>query len=355
MKVFLKNMTLTVASVLVFGLLLEFVVFRFVLRASDIPRNAYIDDVIRFEPGQSGVYRIRSEIAARYRINAQGWNSPHESYAEPHPHDRERIAVIGDSYVEALQVDCDQSFAEVLQACSGAEVYRFAISGSPLSQYLYMIEHAAVRYAPDRVVVVIVHNDFTESYQLQIGKYTRSFARLTIEDGVVTEIPPQPHEPPRFLWARGSAIYRFMVDRMQVNVAALKQKVLNRGDADGYAANVSQSSIEDEWQSIRLVTDYFFAKLSEMGTQFGFQPVVVIDGVRRAIYENVQLEPQRLNQLCVDIGAAHGVVVIDMHDEFSALFARDGRRFEFVRDGHWNAYAHEVVGMRLCNEFKRPE
>jgi hypothetical protein len=352
-KPFLKNMALTAATLVVFGALCEFVVFRFVLRASDIPRNAYIDDVIRFEPNQSGVYRIRNEIAARYRINAQGWNSAHESYAVQHPGDRERIAVIGDSYVEAFQVDFDQSLAEVLERCSGSEVYRFAISGSPLSQYLHMIEHAAVRYSPDRVVVVVVHNDFTEAYKLQIGKYTRSFALMSIENGVIARMAPEPHEPPSLLWARGSATYRYMVDRMQVNVAALKQRVLMRDGAGGYAANVAQSSIDDEWESIRLVTEYFFVQLNRLGQRFRFQPVVVVDGVRRAIYENVELEPQRLNRLCVEMGAAHGVVVIDLHTVFSELYVRDGRKFEFDRDGHWNAYAHEVVGSRLCSEFQR--
>jgi hypothetical protein len=66
--------------------------------------------------------------------------------------DRTRVAVIGDSYVEAFQVPHYASLAEQLEALLGedrTEVYRFGISGAPLSQYLYMFETEVAAYNPE--------------------------------------------------------------------------------------------------------------------------------------------------------------------------------------------------------------
>lgn len=96
---------------------------------------------------------MRDEIAAPYAINAQCWNSGVGDYALKSKPGVARIAIVGDSYVEALQVPHDHSMGEHLAALLGkdgpVEVYRFGISGAPLSQYMYVIDREVVRYRPD--------------------------------------------------------------------------------------------------------------------------------------------------------------------------------------------------------------
>ena len=158
------NVGLMLVSITVFLAFCEFVVFRVVWIASDVPANDFIDGVVRYGPDQRGVWRVRDEIAAPYRINAQGWNSGIGDYAVARRPGVTRIAVVGDSYVEALQVPYDISLGERLATELGGgghpvEVFRFGISGAPLSQYLQMIEHEVAHYGPDWIVVLIVHND----------------------------------------------------------------------------------------------------------------------------------------------------------------------------------------------------
>ena len=38
-----------------------------------------------------------------------------------------------------------------------------------------------------------------------------------------------------------------------------------------------------------------------------------------------------------------GFVVIDMQPVFEAAYRRDGRRFEFPTDTHWNGHAHGLL------------
>jgi hypothetical protein len=148
------NLGLVLASVLVFLGFCELVVFRLVWPASDVPANAFVDGVVRYAPHQHGIWRVRDEIAAPYRINAQGWNSGSGDYDVARRPGIERIAIVGDSFVEALQVPNGQSVGERLATELGGgghpvEIYRFGISGAPLSQYMQMTEREVVRYRPD--------------------------------------------------------------------------------------------------------------------------------------------------------------------------------------------------------------
>ena len=102
----------------------EFFIFRYVLIAADLPRLAENNGgVLKYEPNQVGTYRIKSEIYAAFNINDSGWNSSYSHYDVPINYDKTRIAVIGDSYVEALQVDYRRSFPEVLLDLLGRKLY----------------------------------------------------------------------------------------------------------------------------------------------------------------------------------------------------------------------------------------
>src|SRR5262245_12775181 len=114
----LKNIAINAAvmlgSLLIGLLLCELVLFRFILLPSNVPANAFDNDLIRYAPLQSGTWRFRNEIAAPYAINRQGWNSGTGDYSVARRPGVMRVAVVGDSMVEALQVPHDRSMADKL-------------------------------------------------------------------------------------------------------------------------------------------------------------------------------------------------------------------------------------------------
>jgi hypothetical protein len=121
-----------------------------------------------FLPNQSGVYikGLSSEVKGRYKINSHGWNSYHE-YTYKKPDNCFRVAVIGDSYVEALQVDVDKSFLAIIEKYltdKNIQVYNFGHSGASLSQYLNVLRYVIKKYSPNLVVCIIQPNDFLESF-----------------------------------------------------------------------------------------------------------------------------------------------------------------------------------------------
>src|SRR5439155_8727520 len=106
-------------------------------------------------------------------------------------------------------------------------------SGAPMSQYLHMIEREVVKYRPDWIVVLIVENDFDESYKFQRGRYTSSFLKLRVEAGrVLGEISPEPWRPGAVEWLRRTATARFLLYRWQVRPELLANWLLPQARAE---------------------------------------------------------------------------------------------------------------------------
>jgi len=351
------NLALSVASIAVFLAVCELVVFRLIWPGSDVPANDFVDGVVRYGPHQSGVWRVRDEIAAPYRINGQGWNSGIGDYAIPRRPGLSRIAVVGDSYVEALQVAFDRSVAERLAADlaaggSAPEVYRFGISGAPLSQYLQMIEHDAVHYRPDWVVVLIVHNDFDESYRFKAGRYTSSFLKLRVEEGrVVGETPPVPWHPGALEWLRQTATARFFLYRWQVRPEFLVNLLLPRAHAAD-AANTDINAVLADRAGITAVTDYLFGRIDATVHAMGARLLLAMDGDRFAIYQGTDSPALALNRLAADAAARRRIPFIDLEPVFEADWREKHRRFDFDADGHWNEHGHAVAAAAISRALR---
>jgi hypothetical protein len=346
------NLGLCCASLLVFLALCELVIFRFVLPASDIPESAFIDGVIRHEPNQRGVYRLRDEIEAPFAINRQGWNSGLADYRLKREPGVGRIAVIGDSYVEATEVPFNASFAELTErdlrddGCP-VEVQRFGMSGAPLSQYLHVLEREVLEYRPDWVVVVLVHNDFEESFRFKPGRYTSSFLKLRIDDDeVIEEIAPLPYRGGSFDWLRWSATVRYLYYTWRLRPRALRNLFL--GPPQGtYEANIDVDASMRALDEIEVATDHVLGRIAAVAAEHDIGVLLVMDGHRQAIYGEAEADrswgPLAINVLVAETAAAHGLPFIDLHEHFSADWQRRRQRFEHDSDWHWNATGHEVV------------
>jgi hypothetical protein len=357
------NLSLTLASVLVFLLLCEFVVFRFIWLASDAPRLAYANEVVRYAPNQQGVWRLRNEVAAPYRINAQGWNSGAGEYMRERHTGIARIAVVGDSYVEALQVAHNASFAEALGRALGesgarTEIYRFGMSGAPLSQYVHMVEREVVGYRPDWIVVSVVHNDFDESFRFVQGRYTSSFMKFRMEDGKVAgELPPTPWRPGWGDTLRLTATARFFLYRWQVRPQPIIDLFLPRQDGGGespWAGNVEIGRILEMQRDVAAAADHAVERLAALAAAADARLLMVIDGDRHAIYRGDAASPAlALNRILANAAERHRAAFLDLHPVYAAHWAAHHRRFDFEADGHWNELGHSIVGTAIADRIRQ--
>ncbi|MBV8888239.1 MAG: SGNH/GDSL hydrolase family protein [Alphaproteobacteria bacterium] len=339
-----------------FLLFSEFVVFRFVLPGSDVPANAFINEVVRYAPNQRGIWRVRDEIAAPYAINARGWNSGVGDYRVARIPGIPRIAVVGDSFIEALQVPHDRSMGEDLAGLLGTadrplEVYRFGISGAPMSQYLQMAEHEVAQYRPDWLIVQIVHNDFDESYKFKPGRYTSSFLKLRVEDGrVAGEIPPQAWHPGATEWLRRTATARFFLYRWQVRPEFLIDLLLPKAHAAPaeIAANSDIGAILADRPGVEAVTDYLFGRLDAVARAMGARLLLAMDGDRFAIYAGVDSPALELNRIAAAAAARRDLPFVDLEPAFVADWQTHHQRFDFDADHHWNEHGHAVAAAAVA-------
>jgi len=125
-------------------------------------------------PGAQGEWT--REGRGLVRINRSGFRGP-DVDRSPTPGVL-RIAVLGDSFTEALQVDEQQSFVQQLQQrltsadhcplrrkdSAGVEVLNFGVGAYGTGQQLLTWRHLARRYRPDWVLLMVYPgNDFTDN------------------------------------------------------------------------------------------------------------------------------------------------------------------------------------------------
>jgi lysophospholipase L1-like esterase len=115
-------------------------------------------------PGVEGWYT--KEGHAYVRVNQEGFRDVDHSVGKPSR--TYRIAVIGDSAVEALQVDMKAAFwwqlQEKLRSCPAlngreVEVLAFGVSGYGTAQQYLLLQSTAMRYRPDAVLLAFAGND----------------------------------------------------------------------------------------------------------------------------------------------------------------------------------------------------
>lgn len=358
MRNFLINTSILFGSFLSFFLICELLVFRFILPATDIPQNAFIDGVIRLAPDQRGSMRFSDGKPVPFSVNAQGWNSRHDAYQTERRPGVRRIAVVGDSYVEGLHVPYDQSFADQLDRHLNAngdpvEVYRFGTSGAPLSQYLHMLKTEVVRYRPDLVIVLLVHNDFDESFGFKAGRYTSSFLKLKMDGTkVARSIPPSPYKASWLEGLRHSATFRYLYYQRKIRPTAIRNLLLGKEQKKTYEANVEVGGILANWNQIEAATDYLFGLLADTAKDQGADLMLVMDANRQAIYEGKQntntAGAGKLNGLASRLAKAHDIRFLDLASAFRIHWHENSERFEFPDDNHWNMRGHSEVAKAIA-------
>ncbi len=133
----------------------------------------YTPDTVRgyaLRPGVFGWYRKEGE--AYVRINSDGLRD--REHAKQKPPNTLRIALLGDSFSEALQVPLEDAFwmimEERLQGCRAfnegkrVEVINFGVSCYGTAQELLTLREHAWGYSPDIVMLAITtNNDITDN------------------------------------------------------------------------------------------------------------------------------------------------------------------------------------------------
>ncbi|HEV2762296.1 MAG TPA: SGNH/GDSL hydrolase family protein, partial [Pyrinomonadaceae bacterium] len=144
-------------------------------------------------PGMEGWYRKEGE--AYVRVNSDGLRDG--EHTKQKPTDVFRVAVLGDSYAEALQVAQEDAFWSVLEkrlnecgrfAGRRVEVVNFGVSGYGTAQELIVLRRKVWDYSPDLVLLAVTtNNDITDNSRAlkktdEVPYFVRREGGLVLDD-----------------------------------------------------------------------------------------------------------------------------------------------------------------------------
>jgi lysophospholipase L1-like esterase len=345
----IKNIILvSLPAILILVLLLE-LFFRIVIPATDPPMGFFSEEERMYyfsnqrEEGLITIGRF-AQIKARWHINNEHWNYPID-YTPVN--DRNLIAVIGDSYIEAFQVDADEKYPFLLRnrLDPDYEVYAFGKSGASLSHYLHVSRYVNRHFDPDILIFNMVHNDFEESIH---ELYPNRFCFMQVsadEDGSFIETVPRPNfaYPQYTAWKRivyKSALFRYL--DFNLKLRQIRRNIAGIDDRN-FEANIAADKVIKNKNRIFEATDYLVRTIREENSDRRI--IFVFDAPKGEIYTNT-LNNSRvlwLNDMMKEICYTHDIEFLDLTPLMLEDYRVNGRKFTFELDGHWNEYGHEFV------------
>lgn len=261
------------------------------------------------------------------------------------------LAVVGDSYIEAMQVQDEESYPAILQQhAKNMRVYSFGFSGAPLSQYLIWAQHAKQNYNNNYLIINVVGNDFDES----LPKYFTFMPGFSLYSPTANgELQLQRHDwQPSFAreLAKKSYLLSYLVRNVEVVTAKDRIKAIfthkqQQKFVANTAADADQQRLTDSYQAI----DAFFRDLPQYAGLDAKHIMFVIDD-RTTAYDTAQ-DLQALEQSYFHLikkyftakAKQNGYAFIDMAVPFNAHYQQNSKPFQFIFDNHWNSLGHSVV------------
>lgn len=332
----------------------------------------------RHIPDASGWQTL--EGRAFVTINSQGRRDREHGLAKPAG--TYRIAVIGDSFAEAMQVDARAAFWALLEdelaTCAAmdgqhVEVLNFGVSGFGTAQELRVLEHKVLPYEPDLVVLPFVPNDVRNNHRDLERDPGRPYYRL---EGETLVLDDSFLNSARYLeagtrWSRSKAWIRgrSRIVQLLYEVRRIPERLAQRptgGTIRDLGAFVPPR--DDTWAEAWAVTEALVDRIARVTRDRGVDFLLVV--VTDADQVNPDREFRRAAAKALDVADLHyyedrvlahaaaiGVDAVGLSDSFLEDAERTGEclhGFENARPckGHWNERGHrlasEIVAESIC-------
>lgn len=357
-KMKLKKILLPLLSILIgliFTLILLELVFRVVPTRESLkvlPVNE-ANPVIRFTPNRDVIWSSGAgfSIISKKHVNNYGFlNDQNYSKDATSP----LLAIIGDSYVAAKQVENNESMHGRLSTMSQGKgrVYSFGSSGSPLSTYLAYSEYSK-QFNPKGLAFIIVGNDFDES----LFKYKKDpafqYFKENGDDLVLSRVDYHSS------WikdiARKSALVRYLTYNAPIkslfSIFDTSEKLNHKVK---YVGNTQAGFTQERLLDSQKAVNKFFELLPTKTNVPKEKILFVLDGIRPNLYTKESLEQSQgsyvdiMFQYFKKLAKGKGYEVLDMQPYFIQEYKEKGIKFEFPTDAHWSKEGHKLVAKKIA-------
>lgn len=282
----------------------------------------------------------------RYRLsyNAHGYRAP--EHALQKPPGTFRVVVLGDSFVDASEVDDEETFTRVLErSLSGVEVVNLGVWGYSTAQEALTLEQVAFRFDPDLVLLVTAPNDFSDNL-VNLSSYGPAPRMLLAGSSLRLELPEHPDAAaafrstnlpaPRSIWLhQHSYVYHLLNTRIYQRLRS--KAIVAERDAQQAALGADERT-----ELYRRIVGKMRGSCEERGVKFTIafihekQELSLGASPRAALVQSLKAE---------------GHDVVDLFEPLKAA-DRGGGRLYFAGDIHFNAEGHRLLAALLKPEVR---
>ncbi|MBF0380121.1 MAG: SGNH/GDSL hydrolase family protein [Magnetococcales bacterium] len=339
------------------------------------------------KPGTKGWQRI--EGAGYVEINSDGWRDVDHSIKPKKG--SYRIAVIGDSFTEAVQIDLDDSYWRLLEkllpqcvpaiAKKDFEIIGFGVSGYSTAQELLVLENRVWKYQPDLIVLgFFTGNDLLENSRVLGGDAMRPV--FDIKNGVLHKNMDFLTSPEylakssmfgRFeMWVLGSfrlaqavalAHYKY---RLLSEISKSNNSPVNSVQTEpGIDVAIYAPPIDKKWRDTWELTEALLKRMYEEVENHGakFLLVTMTNGAQVHPYRefreqfkknlnipNLFYADERIKQ----IGIKYGFDVLNLGADLQRFASETGVWLHGFKNsakgiGHWNENGHLIASQRIAS------
>jgi len=358
----------------------------------------YMADVGRgwkLRPGAEGV--VAGENRQLVRINSLGFRDVERSYEKTE--NTVRIAVLGNSWTEALQVPQEKTYCAVLErrltgsACFAGkrvEVLNFGVAGYSTGQELLALQQEVWKYHPDVILLALypardIANNVRELNNAVNPEQSPYFVfrdgELVLDDAFRSLPVLQPREMAlqtleyhvdqhvRVLQAIG-ALQR--MGKVRIAMAAMKEKAATAG-VDNLEFSIyappTQPALEEGWR----VTEGLLVAMRDEVKAHGVEFRVVVLPTRPQLIPDAEKREALLRKLGVrdfqyadawisEFCVRKGIEAIELAPALSTYAQKNrvylnGFNLSNIGTGHWNETGHrvaaEAIAVALCGKHSR--
>lgn len=326
-------------------------------------------------------------------INGDGSRDREHSIIKPP--DTFRIAVLGDSFAEAFQVDREKAFWAVmerkLESCASfggrkVEVINFGQSGMGTAMELLALRHRAWKYSPDLIVLALfIGNDISDNSRVlkksdRHPYFVYEGDRLVVDDA---HVKAAYHKYGGWWNDARASVYNSLrvlqvVDRAVVMLEEWRARGNHReGDSPrsgsewGLDPAIYREPSDEIWEDAWRVTEGLLMMMrDEVRAGNARFRVVILGGpveahphsrVRRDYEKRIGVQDlcypmQRLESFC----ASEEILALALTPHFQAYAAVSGVFLHgfgsFPGTGHWNEAGHhlagEIIAQWLCGRLE---
>ena len=350
----------------------------------------------RYVPGAGSTYlpeayyRHTKEGFSEGYINSHGFRDYKRTYEKPL--NTFRILVLGDSYVEALQVPLDKSFPAILEKTLNEsspsvkfEVLNLGQSGFGTADEYMRYQNFGVKYNPDLVILAfLTGNDFQDNSKIlsqQLGYYFifDKERNLVLDDSRLVDYEKTLSVGKRFFQAVkrhsylaslvSERIYLLRYERqkrqMEEALAKNNENKSQRRISELSPVNIYRHDISDAWKDAFAITKALINKFRDAVEANGSQFVLMTLSNAEQVHPELQKQFAKIYGVAFDFeqperliegfARKENITYLKLMPMFREYHLRTGKYlhgFDGSKEGHWNEHGHRLAAEKIFEFLK---